>query len=105
MVGHFSAVAPKADDKSFAFKLQFIISEDENKKNPVLYISVFAFIHNIHHNLEAVISTPLLGFFPTLEFINNHCKTGKGVGRLHVVCQLWFLSSSFHLQDDCMFML
>lgn len=60
------------------------MSEDENKKNPVL--CVFEFIHNIHQHLEVVISTPLLGFFPTLEFINNHCKTGKGVGRPHVVC-------------------
>lgn len=36
VVGHFRAVPLKADDKSSTFKLQFIIPEDENKKNPVL---------------------------------------------------------------------
>lgn len=105
MAGQLSVAALKADDKCFLFKLKRILCEDENKKNPGLYISVFVFIHNMHHNLQVVISTPLLGFFPTLEFINNHCKMGKGGGRLHILCQSWFLSSSFHLQDDYMFTL
>lgn len=47
---------------------------------------MFVFVHNIHQHLEVVISTPLLGFFPTSEFINNHCKTGRGVGMLYVSC-------------------
>lgn len=59
----------------------------------------------MHHNLQVVISTPLLVFFPALEFINNHCKMEKGGDRVHVVYQLWFLCASFHLQDDYMFML
>lgn len=93
MAGQLSVIALKAD-KYFAFKLKRILCKDENKKNSILYINVFVFIHNIDRNLQVVISTSLLGFFPTLEFINNNCNTGKGGGRLCFVCQSWFLSSS-----------
>lgn len=57
MVGQLSAIALKADNKYFAFKLKRILCKDENKKNHILYINVFVFIHNIHHNLQVVIST------------------------------------------------
>lgn len=66
MVDQLSAVVLKADNQCFAFKLKHVLCEDESKKNPVLHLSVFVFIHNMHHNVQIVISTLLLGFFPLL---------------------------------------